>query len=405
MKLAKVDATIETELAEQHKVRGYPTIKFFKKGVMIEYSGGRKADDIISWVSKKTGPPAKPLTSVDEVKSFTDANTVAVVGFFKDSESDAAKVFLEVANAVDGHVFGIVNSEDVFGEFEAKDGSVILFKKFDEGKAVYEGAELTSELLQEFIATYSMELIVDFNQETAQKIFGGEIKSHLLLFISKEAGHFDKYVEAIREPAKKFRGNVLFVTINVDENDHERILEFFGLKKDDAPGMRIVKLEQDMAKYKPENPDLGADNVLDFVQSFVDGKLKRHLLTEKLPEDWDKEEVKVLVGTNFDEIAMDKTKNVLVEFYAPWCGHCKQLIPIYDKLGEHFKDNADVVIAKMDATANELEQVKVNSFPTIILYRKETNEVNISYKLGLGVCLVKLLFFIENVRLRSCKRR
>lgn len=50
--------------------------------------------------------------------------------------------------------------------------------------------------------------MVDFNQNTAQKIFSGDVKSHLLVFLSKEAGHFDEYVEKIKEPAKKFRGEV-----------------------------------------------------------------------------------------------------------------------------------------------------------------------------------------------------
>jgi protein disulfide-isomerase A1 len=372
IKLAKVDATVETQLTEKHTVKGYPTLKFYRKGTQIEYTGGRKADDIVDWLIKKTGPPAKDLPTVDEAKAFIDDRTVAIVGFFKDVESDAAKVFLEAASTIDDHAFGITSADEVYNEYEIEDGKIVLFKKFDEGKAVFDG-KLTTVAVQNFISVFSLPLVVEFNQDTAQKIFSGDIKSHLLLFLSKEAG-IEKYNDIIKEPAKKYRGEVLFVTIDCDETDHERILEFFGLKKDNVPTMRIIKLEQDMAKYKPDNPEITAENVLEFVTAFKEGKLKRHMLTQDLPEDWDKNPVKVLVGTNFHEIVFDKEKDVLVEYYAPWCGHCQQLAPIYDQLGEKYNDNDKLVIAKMDATANELEDIKVINFPTITLYKKETNE-------------------------------
>lgn len=50
--------------------------------------------------------------------------------------------------------------------------------------------------------------MIEFNQETAQKIFGGQIKSHLLLFLSKKEGHFDKFIEDIKSVATDFRGKV-----------------------------------------------------------------------------------------------------------------------------------------------------------------------------------------------------
>ena len=60
---------------------------------------------------------------------------------------------------------------------------------------------------------------------------------------------------------------------------------------------------------------------------------------------------------------------------APWCGHCKQLAPIWEELAEHFQEDKDVVIAKMDSTKNEVENISVQGFPTLKFFRKETNEV------------------------------
>ncbi|XP_042899425.1 protein disulfide-isomerase isoform X2 [Parasteatoda tepidariorum] len=371
--LAKVDATAETELAEQHGVRGYPTIKFFREGKVMEYSGGRTADDIIRWLKKKTGPPATELTA-ETAKSFVEGQEVVVVGFFKDQDSADAKVFKSVASEMDDFNFGITSDDAVYTELKASKDGVTLFKKFDEGRNDFE-EEYTEEALKKFLKSNSLPLVVEFNHETAQKIFGGDIKAHNLLFISKSSSDYESKLTTFRKIAKEFKGKVLFVTIDIDEDDHERIIEFFGLKKEEAPTMRLIKLEEEMSKFKPETAGIDESDIRDFVNGVMDGKIKQHLLSEDVPEGWDKEPVKVLVGKNFNEVAFDKSKNVLVEFYAPWCGHCKQLAPIYDELGEKYKDNPSVVIAKMDATANELEHTKINSFPTIKLYKKDTNEV------------------------------
>merc|ERR1711878_215323 len=107
IKLGKVDATEESKLAEKFEVRGYPTLKFFKKGKPVEYGGGRTAETIISWVEKKTGPPAKALAGADDAKAFVDGKTVAVIGCFKDETTDAAKAFLAAASNIDDMPFGI----------------------------------------------------------------------------------------------------------------------------------------------------------------------------------------------------------------------------------------------------------------------------------------------------------
>lgn len=51
------------------------------------------------------------------------------------------------------------------------------------------------------------------------------------------------------------------------------------------------------------------------------------------------------------------------------------MAPVYDELGEHFEDDKTIVVAKMDATANEVEEVDVRGFPTLVLFKKDTNEV------------------------------
>jgi protein disulfide-isomerase A6 len=79
--------------------------------------------------------------------------------------------------------------------------------------------------------------------------------------------------------------------------------------------------------------------------------------------------VTILDSKNHEKVTQDASKDVLVMYYAPWCGHCKSLKPIWNQLSDYVQ-NTNVVIAKIDMTANKLEAPEVKGFPTIFFYPK-----------------------------------
>lgn len=372
---AKVDAPEEQDLIEKYDIQGFPTLKLFRKDKKTDtYQGFRSVDTLVDWVTRKIGPAALLLEDHESAEKFKDSAEVVVVAHFKDSASNESLTFFEVADQHDDYKFAIIHKEEVAQKLGLAKEGIKLFKKFDENEADYDKDLKSAVELKRFIQANSLPLVVTFDQRNAQKIFGGDIKAHNLLFISKSDAKFKDISEEFRKSAQNFKERALFVIIDSDQDEHERIIEYFGLKKDELPGMRFIKLQEEMTKFKYTHDEFEAVKITEFVSGVLEGNIKPHLLTQELPEDWDKNPVKVLVGSNFDDIAFDKSKNVLVEFYAPWCGHCKALAPIYEQLGEKYKDHENIVIAKMDAASNELEHTRINSYPTIKLYKMETNE-------------------------------
>lgn len=89
--------------------------------------GGRTKDEIVQWVLKKSGPAAKLLQSEEEIKAFIEGKNVAIVGYFENAESDAAKLYSELADSVDDHPFGLVSDYSKFTDLEHKD-TFVLYK-------------------------------------------------------------------------------------------------------------------------------------------------------------------------------------------------------------------------------------------------------------------------------------
>ena len=79
-----------------------------------------------------------------------------------------------------------------------------------------------------------------------------------------------------------------------------------------------------------------------------------------------------LTAETFDQY-LDGSHNLLVEFYAPWCGHCKNLVPDWKIAGEAFTEADDIVLAAFDATTDQAigGRYEIKGFPTIKYFPKD----------------------------------
>lgn len=182
VKLVKVDATEHTESAEKYGVQGYPTIKWFKEGKDTEFNGGRTADEIVQWITKKTGPAAIPAETVEQAKKLLDENSVVAFGFFKDFYCQEALRFTESAEASE-LTYVITNQPDVAAEYGVEFPALVVFTDFDEKKFVYDGDFITTDI-SNYVAGSSLPLVTEFSEEVRSNDC---LRCCMLLLISRFA--------------------------------------------------------------------------------------------------------------------------------------------------------------------------------------------------------------------------
>lgn len=382
MKLAKVDATEAKELATKFEVRGFPTIKFFRGGKSSDYSGGRTEPDIVAWVNKKSSPVFTVISSSDDMMTFAEKNAVYVLGVFSGADSDSIAPFTALALADENLAYAISYSDAIKTELALVGETIVLFKDFDESRVDLSITEFDETEVKNFITGQSVPLIQEFSQESAKKIFSSPITKHALFFTDKSSAHHIPTIDSMKPVAQEYRGKALFVNVPATEN---RILEFFGLTAADLPVLVFADMgaESGLKKYPMAGP-ITTEAASAHLFSFFGGALKPHLKSEAAAPEDTTGPVIILKGETFNELVMNNDKDVLVEFYAPWCGHCKKLAPIWDDLGTEFENDSNIVIAKMDSTANEIDvpNVSVKGFPTIIFFPGNDKQNPVKYEEG-----------------------
>ena len=357
--LAKLDATVNKKMSEKYKIQGFPTTKLFIKGNPIEYNGGRTEKDVVSWMRKKTGPVTTKIESEADLEKFKNDNEVALVYFGSDAKD--LEEFTKAARNDDEHVFATVEKNEIIERENVKPRTVLLFKKFDEGKNELK-EEINENNINEFITKHASPRVMKFDDKAAQLIFGKN-QPGLFLYVDSNSEKYKELYKLFNKLADQVVGKLKVVISGVKEGLESRLAEYIGVSEKDLPCVKIADTRVDLKKYNLEG-EITEDNVLKFVKDWEEGKLKPHLKSEEIPKT-NNEPVYKLVGKSFNKEVIESDKDVFVKFYAPWCGHCKALAPKYIELAKKLKGNDKILIAEIDSTANEVEEVQITGFPTL----------------------------------------
>lgn len=358
--LVKVDATVESKLGEKYGVNGYPTIKWFVGGSASDYDGPREADGIVSWVKSMTGPAV--------VESAPTGEETFSVTFYGDSMDD----FEAVAKA---------NRKKASWFFVKEAGSSkVVLKHVGEDATTVETADKAA--IEAAFKAAEFPLYGELNGDTFSK------------FMEKGEGMVWTLLEMTAENAKatveESRAMMTAVAKKLSEDSekkmavtHTNTVEFkkvlesmFGITE--FPRV-VVQTKVGDKKNFIYDGEMSEEKILEFVTKVKSGEIKANLKSEEIPAEPQESPVKVIVGKTVESMVFSATKDVLLEVYAPWCGHCKKLEPEYIKVGkkvqkEGFEDI--LTIAKMDGTLNDspVDSISWSGFPTLYYVKAGSSE-------------------------------
>lgn len=258
--------------------------------------------------------------------------------------------------------------------------SVVMFMPHDERFAVFRGSLSDVDALGQWIQARRHPMIVSLSDATedlvmTQTLWTGQ---PVLLYVDShynESDHGTPVMQELLAASMQLRGRILIVCSSTTSKVSKQLMEIAGIPKEHLPVLTLIEnvvgmQQATLNKFRLPVSNLASTSVVKFVDDYFDHSLTPYLRSEAVPSGEERRvsHVWVLVGSTFKAFAEDPKYDVFVDLYAPWCGHCRKLEPSYKALANRLKHVKSLRIAKMDATRNELDNVVIRGYPTILLY-------------------------------------
>ncbi|KFK42144.1 hypothetical protein AALP_AA2G217000 [Arabis alpina] len=378
--LAKIDASEESNkgVANEYQVQGFPTIKILRNGGKSsqDYNGPREAEGIVSYLKKQSGPASVEIKSADVAAEVIGEKSVVAVGVFPKLSGVEYDSFIALAEKLRAD-YDFAHTLDAKllprGESSVSGPVVRLFKPFDELSV--DSKDFNAEALEKFVKESSIPLVTIFDKDPSNHPYVAKFfdspATKAMMFLNFTGEKAESLKSKYREIATSYKGQDLAFLLG-DSESSQGAFQYFGLEESQVP--LIIIQTPDSKKYLKANVEV--DQIESWMKDFKEGKVDAHKKSQPIPAE-NNEPVKVVVAETLEDIVFKSGKNVLIEFYAPWCGHCQKLAPILDEVALSFQSDSSVIIAKLDATTNDIpsDTFDVKGFPTIYFRSASGNVV------------------------------
>ena len=262
-----------------------------------------------------------------------------------------------------------IREKALLDKIKAKDRQVKFYKSFDEKMVELQGP-ITYDSLVSFIEKYGHPIVMKYSFKAKQYIFDENHSG--LLFLTNNSTSMDQIIEKV---SQNTRNLIQTLVLKVEDSSSKYFQRLIQIK--DIPSVVIFDVRVHPKMYVLNKEIINnADKIIAYIKDWSNNKAPKQY--QKIPSELKGNVLKVTERT-FDKEVINNDLDVFVKFYAPWCGHCKHLAPIYEQLAEKLNNNDKLQIVEIDATMNTVPGIQITGYPTLIFFKNGQKEKPIIY--------------------------
>jgi protein disulfide isomerase len=400
--IVKVEASRDNALAVRYGVPTFPTVKLFGNGQELSrpYRGGYQRAEIAEYLMQATQPVASHVETLEAARKLVpekdgglpEDSPIIIFGFFKKVNADWAELEKAEQELKDSRLFQFVHaSRDEILNFYGHRNTFVIFKPGSAEPAAWPSAkpfDVTSVL--QFVATHGMPPVAVLNASTAY-LYRQSTKPVLRLYTDlykvdheNQRNYYMRRLAAVASRVPEMQ----FTLAGVDSGDPPgEDLRQLGYSEKTAELGGAFAIFHQGRRYRPHDAlqSFDAAAIEEFCREFFDKPQAPFLRSQPVSQALPVDNVRDLVGHTVRDAISDESKWVLLLAYAPWCGHCQKLMPVWHELGRAVAADtalaAKVVVAKIDAAANEMPRgYAVQAYPTVFLAAPGSKDAPVQYE-------------------------